>query len=97
MADALDELPKDVRDEYTYMKVLPDGRICGVHRLMFHWTMHVDIGEIGWEDKYCFPNQMSATKALEDWDGTGDPEGWHRHLQTGRRRNLQTGEEWIAF
>lgn len=90
------DLPEDIQKEYYYLQVLSDGRICGIHRLMYHWTLHVDIDDIGYADRYCYPTYESALVGLIDWDGVGDPKGWHRHVGTGRRRNLQTGEEWIA-
>jgi hypothetical protein len=91
------DLPEEITSSYDEMRVLPDGRICGVHRLMFHWTMHVDIDPVGYAEHYCFATKELALKALHEWDGIGDPEGWHRHPKTGRRRNIETGEEWIAL
>ena len=92
----ISDLPEDVTEHYAHMRVLPDGRICGVMRLLFHWTLHVDIDFVGYADRYCYQTKEGAVAALDNWDGIGDPEGWHRHLKSGRRRNLQTGEEWIA-
>jgi len=90
------ELPQAIRQEYVTMRNLPDGRLCGIHRLMFHWTMHVDIDFVGYAERYCYQSLEGALIALIQWNGSGDPEGWHRHPKTGRRRNLETGEEWIA-
>lgn len=91
-----DDLDAEIREHYVYFRVLPDGRLCGVARLMFHWTMHVDIDAVGYADRYCYETLDGAIKALDAWSGKGDPEGWHRHLKSGRRRNLKTGEEWVA-
>lgn len=91
-----DDLNPIDRESYEEFRTLPDGRLCGVHRLMFHWTMHVDLDTVGYAQKYCFATRELALAALREWDGTGDPEGWHRHVPSGRRRNLATGEEWIA-
>jgi hypothetical protein len=49
----------------------------------------------------CWPptgdyDRSDAALIMHIWDGTGDPEGWHRHPKSHRRRNLQTGEEWVA-
>ncbi len=73
------------------------SRICGVSRLLYHWTLHVDIDWSGYAERYCYGTRVHAEQALEAWDGSGDPEGWHRHPETGRRRNLTTGEEWVAW
>ncbi len=86
------ELSDEVKSYYTKMKTLADGRICGVHRLIYHWTMQVGISEFGYEERYCFATQEMAETAMDAWDGTGDPILWHRHPETGRRRNVVTGE-----
>ena len=93
---AIEDLPEDVRAVYEAMRVLPDGRVCGVRRLMFHWTLHVDVDAYGVEDFYCFEEQVTAHLALATWNGTGDPVGWHRHGRSGRRRDTATEREWIA-
>jgi hypothetical protein len=46
-------------------------------------------------DRWCYHSYEDALKAFEAWDGTGEPEGWHRHPMSGRRRNHDTGEQWI--
>lgn len=97
MVDACFGLPEDVCENYTLMKQLPDGRVCGVHRLMYHWTMHVDIDAFGYNERYCYATKQGAEQALTDWDGRLEPVGWHRHPESGRRRNVETGEEWIAW
>lgn len=89
-------LTEEVRALYTVMRTLPDGRHCGVHRLIYHWTLHVDVHEFGYEDRYCYLTGTGASAALAAWDGTGDPVGWHRHPKSGRRRCMTTGKEWVA-
>ena len=77
---------------YVAFGRLPDGRVCGVKPLLFHWTMHVGIDDMGYSDRYCFQTIGQALDALMVWDGEGDPPHWHRHPTTGRRRNPVTGE-----
>lgn len=72
--------------KYIAHRTLPDGRLVGVLRLLFHWTMHVDIHDDGYEDRYCYQTEEGAVSAMQAWSGEGDPEGWHRHPKTGRRR-----------
>lgn len=48
-------------------------------------TGHVD-NENSYEDRWCYENLPKALEAFERWDGVGEPEGWHRHPLTGRRR-----------
>lgn len=90
-------LNPEILKYYTHTKTLSDGRICGVHRLLFHWTVHIDIDDTGYADRYCFATEELAVAALAKWDGVGDMEGWHRHPKTGRRRDLISGREWIGF
>lgn len=84
-----------VDSDYIFMNTLSDGRVIGVHRLLFHWTLHVDISEFGYEDRYCYENLPDALKDAVTWDGQGDPPGrWHKHPRSGRRRNPDTGLIW---
>lgn len=86
--------PEDA-EHYAAFRQLPDGRWCGVARLLYHWTLHVDIDWTGYADRYCFRHLPDALQALRDWDGTGDPgDKWHRHPASGRRRD-EHGNEWI--
>lgn len=96
-----DELPPEIlaldpeiRAAYHFMRLLPDGRIVGVHRLMFHWTLHYGLDWAGYEGRYCYMTFEGAVAAAEAWDGTGDPGGWHKHPPTKRRRDPETGETW---
>lgn len=80
------DLSEEVKTYYVAMRQLPDGRWLGVHRLMFHWTLHVDVSEMGYEDRYCYDHLLVAIEAMNAWDGTGDPIGWKKHPSTGRTR-----------
>jgi hypothetical protein len=89
------ELPDEVASSYVDLKKLADGRYIGTLRLLFHWTIHIDIDGIGYADRYCFATYELAKLAFDKWSGEGDPEGWHRHPKSGRRRDIATGREWI--
>jgi hypothetical protein len=39
----------------------------------------------GYEDRWCYHTFAQALAALLEWDGTGEPPGWHRHPGSGRR------------
>ncbi len=80
---------------YIFTKALPDGQIIGVCRLLFHWTLHVGISDVGYDDRYCYQSPLDAVSDAQAWDGSGDPPGrWHKHPSTGRRRNPDTGLTW---
>lgn len=68
-----------------------DGTCLIVKRLLFHWTLLVNVvGEFGgYEDRWCYQTQDLALEGAQDWyrrDYEGEPVGWHRHHKTGRRR-----------
>lgn len=94
--NSANRLSPEIAENYVGLKILPDGRLIGVARLLFHWTLHVDIDDFGYEDRYCFATKELAMSALSEWNGASDPKGWHRHPKSGRRRDLATGREWIA-
>jgi hypothetical protein len=49
----------------------------------------------GYGDCWCYPSRAAACRALADWDGEGEPEGWIRHPDTGRRVS-QSPDEYDA-
>lgn len=95
----LDTLPDNVKAEYYALRVLPDGRVIGVRRLLYHWTLHVDIDWVGYRDNYCYETRYRAMVGLNEWTGADDPPGgWHRHTATGRRRpDGDPAQEYINF
>lgn len=77
--------------EYGYSDLcrLPDGRAVCINRLMFTYAILSGLRDYGYEDRWCFRDYVTAKGALRDWieaGGVGEPEGWHRHPDTGRRR-----------
>ncbi len=86
--------------KYLHARDLGDGRYAAILPLMF--THAIITGRIGskdmYEDRWCYAGYEKAAAALEAWDGTGEPEGWHRHPATGRRReNSDPDFETIAI
>lgn len=69
-------------------KPIGDGLYAAIKPLLFHWTLIV--GEVGdkasYVDRWCYATQDVADRALSNWDGVGEPQGWHRHPGSGRRR-----------
>ncbi len=91
----MNELSDEVRSYYVHLRWIEPVGWCGVHRLLFHWTMHIGIDETGYADRYCFERADQAIVSMELWNGEGDPPGdWHKHPATGRRRDPKTGEVW---
>jgi hypothetical protein len=91
-------LGHEITEHYVEMRVLPDERICGVARLLYNWTLHVDIDMDGYNTRYCFHNKSDALEALHSWNGEGDPgDKWHRNPETGRRRDQPGGPIYVAW
>ncbi len=85
--------------ECVTVKILPEGIYGGVRRLLFHWTLIIgDVGDqISYLDRYCYQADEAANRALLAWDGTQEPEGWHRHPYSGRRRpESDASREYVA-
>ena len=83
----------------TEVKDIGNGLYAAIKPLLYHWTMIAgEIGDIfGYEDRWCYATQELAEKALREWDGNGEPTGWHRHPATGRRRPDRDAEqEYVA-
>lgn len=65
-----------------------DIGVCGVSRLLFHYTVHLDMNAMVHGDSYCFATKEFAEQALDEWDPATEtePRYWHKHPATGRRR-----------
>jgi hypothetical protein len=68
-------------------RILPDGRELCIYPQLFTHKLVVGLpGEPCYDDAWCYNTQSAALKAWATWDGAGEPEGWHRHPASGRRR-----------
>lgn len=71
-----------------HVKIFGDGRYAAVYPFLY--TDAIIVGkiddEVQYEDRWCYEKGGAASAALNDWDGTGEPAGWHRHPNSGRRR-----------
>lgn len=80
----------DPCDQHGYFarRVLPDGRMLGCLRLIYTTKLVVAsrVGSYTYDDGWCYDGPLRAVAAMAEWDGEGEPDGWHRHPSTGRRR-----------
>jgi hypothetical protein len=99
------DIPPALSDEVAHMRFLLDqdyrnpkpisGKRCAcLVKFLFTWAILVTrIGDqAGYEDRWCYSSYGKAKMALELWDGTGEPVGWHRHPPSGRRRQFVDGQ-----
>jgi hypothetical protein len=95
----LQTFPQDVENFRIYLtdvcgyhdvRFYPNGRYSAIMPLLF--THAIIVGRIfdmnTYEDRWCYGSLVKARLAHNAWDGTGEPEGWHRHPTTGRRREI---------
>ncbi|SAK63758.1 hypothetical protein AWB80_02916 [Caballeronia pedi] len=68
-------------------KVLDDGRIAGLMPINLNvCALVVGIHSMGHHDAFYYRTREQAKRALNEWRGDGEPRGWVRHPQSGRRR-----------
>lgn len=69
-------------------KVLNDGRIAAIQTINT-WLVAivVDVHAYGHTDAFYYRSKNAAKQALDAWNGIGEPQGWIRHPQSGRRRD----------
>lgn len=86
--------------ENGYFNIKPiRQQTCWAGLFQFAFTTAIIVGqmgdECGYSDRWCYATAREAADALGRWDGDGEPDGWHRHPDSGRRR--QDGKEEIYF
>jgi hypothetical protein len=86
-----DEFIEKVRVPYDTIIHKEGDTYLIVHRLMFHWTL-IESHYPDWMtygQRWCYKTEPLAIAAVEEWRGRnweGEPIGWHRHPDSGRRR-----------
>jgi hypothetical protein len=66
-----------------------DGRDACLAGFIFTVAILADLTEWGHGERWCYSTFDKALAALLEWKERGlegEPEGWHRHPDTGRRR-----------
>lgn len=67
-------------------RMFPNSRDACILRFVFTYAIIADLERWGYGDRWCYDNYEEAKAALDAWDGEGEPQGWHRHPDSGRRR-----------
>jgi hypothetical protein len=74
---------------WLHRRILADGRVLYLQPMLggnLRVSLSQDVDDCGFHTNYCFHDHGAAWRAALGWDGDGDPEGWVRHIETGRRR-----------
>jgi hypothetical protein len=85
---------------YSDYTEFPSGGEACIHKFAFTYAILSELSNCGYGDRWCFCDYATAKRALMAWSGEDDtePEGWHRHPSTGRRRpNGDKAQEYINF
>lgn len=76
----------------SWVRDLGHGFYAMAKPLLFHWTVVTGAFDdpVGYIDRWCFADKDLALKALaqfpEPYDPAFEPDYWHRHPKSGRRR-----------
>ena len=83
------------KEGYYSLREIPGRGTCGLMKFIFTTGLVVRIDEIGYEGRYCYSSGEDAQRALDSWNGEGDPSGpWIKYKgEEGERRNLTTTEK----
>jgi hypothetical protein len=69
------------------VKRFASGRIaCLMEINSMLYAIVTDLVRGGHDNAFYYRTRDTATAALDAWDGNGEPAGWWRHPQSGRRR-----------
>lgn len=79
---------------FLYVRQLPDGRVIYLAPLLTGTRLGISVdGEVQeYYDVWDYPRDEELCpydadwRAALGWDGNGEPEGWYRHVFSGRRR-----------
>lgn len=84
-----------------YMHDMGNGQCLLLCRLLFHWTVkRNEIGDFeSYIERWCYQTAPLGLAAIHEWasrDFEGEPLGWHRHPDSGRRRdNGDPAKEYV--
>lgn len=68
------------RSGYYHIREVPGKGLCGIARMVFTSGLCYGLNEESYVGRYCYEHFDDALKALEEWDGNGDPPGdWIKH------------------
>ncbi len=90
VAQALGWAARRSGSDYLWVRELSDERAVFLLDMLFG-NLRVAIGDRRsqfFDDGWCYQADRTedAWRAALGWDGEGEPEGWYRHPDTGRRR-----------
>lgn len=93
MSTTVDAIATLLKNGYLDPVFLPNGHWAACHPFMFTAaviTGSIDEVNFGYSNRWCYETMHEARQSLKSWvanfETQLEPEGWHRHPSTGRRR-----------
>ena len=68
-----------IRNGYMHLRQAPDGRWFGMQRFLFTWAILEDLGDEGYDRRWCYNDYASCFGAYCDFVNGGfvdKPAGW---------------------
>jgi len=101
-AEAMEEYQRAPPERWWwYRRETEDGLVLHLHPASSNARVSVSVrGDMGFQGSWCYADHGDGWRAVMGWNGWGDPpDGWHRHLETARRRKDGTAatEYWLAY
>jgi hypothetical protein len=89
-------IPLETLSGYELLRELPDGTLCGVLRLLYHYSVHVGIDYAGYSRRWCFGDVIvEPALALLAYDGGDEMPGpWRKDVERGIYQDPETGARW---
>ena len=74
---------------YSDIREIPGRGICGLRDFIFTTGLVIGMDETQYYGRYCYSSKDDALKALNEWEGDGDPSGpWIKYKgYPGERSN----------
>lgn len=87
------EIDQDIADYmaangYLALRLMPDGSVAGVNKFLFTYGLCTRLDFVGYHARWCFEMLDDALRALNEYDGIGDPPGpWIKQKGPVKRCN----------
>jgi len=78
---------------YQYIEEKPNGLLVAITPFIFTLAIVYGFTSSGfYTHRFCYKSFVKTFNALSDWDGEGEPNGWHRGLVDGQpERKISEG------
>lgn len=88
---------KKFLEEQGYFNImLKNGEWTAMFQFAFSVAIVSELHQGGYNQRWCYHSPIVALQEFEKWDGKGEPQNWHRHIPSMRRRDEDNNDigEW---